>query len=296
MALYLNIAAALHLSPSGTSNIQTKRRMNETLITARSNPWVQQWLRYQSKPAERKAASLAWLEGEHLALEALERIHSQQYAIDSLVFPDTDTGRALFHRLNSEYPVVCDLNIVWLGVSVYKLLSTMDSVPSVSAVMRFFDNIQAIEIAPTVVLDGIQDPGNIGTLIRLCAAFAIPQVLLSKGCASAWSAKALRAGQGAQLTVSVIEDVDLACAYHEFQQYKMPIAATSLSQNSKALNQAVLKRQMVWVFGNEGQGIGESSQAAATQLIHIPMQGGFESLNVGTAAAICLWQWQQATD
>jgi RNA methyltransferase, TrmH family len=267
--------------------------MNDTTITARSNRWVQQWLRYQNKPAERKAAGLAWLEGEHLVVEALTRLASNTYKIDAIVLPKTEYGLATFKRLSSQYGATRGLNIVWLGESVYKLLCTMESVPSVCAAVQLAPTVQADFNATTVVLDSVQDPGNVGTLIRLCAAFAVPQVLLSSGCANAWSSKALRAGQGAQLSVCVMEDVDLAAAYNGFSNHQLPIAVTSLGAGSTPLDQAPLEKAMVWVFGNEGQGVSEMTQFSATQLIHIPMQGGFESLNVGSAAAICLWQWQQ---
>ena len=269
-------------------------KVTETFITARSNPWVQQWLRFQTKPALRKAAGVVWLEGEHLVVEAMSRMALGNYQIEALVLPDSETGRAALSRLSSQFAASKGLNIICLGESVYKLLCTVDSLPSICAVMRLKAILPADYSAPTVVLEGVQDPGNVGTLIRLCAAFAVPQVLLSAGCASAWSAKALRAGQGAQLAVNVLEDVDLTAAYCAFQLAKLPIAATSLGKGSVALNHAILSRQMVWVFGSEGQGVSSITQQCATQLVHIPMQGGFESLNVGTAAAICLWQWQQA--
>ncbi len=267
--------------------------MNETLITARSNPWVQQWLRYQSKPAQRKAAALAWLEGEHLVVEALRR--QGDFVLDALVLPHSAAGQASLKTLTTACPAAQAFNIVWLGESVYTALCSMDSVPSVCAVLRLSPQTETTFTAPAVVLDGVQDPGNVGTLIRLCAAFAVPQVLLSAGCASAWSSKALRAGQGSQLAVQVIEDVDLAQAYAAYSAQGVALAATSLAKGSMPLNQAPLTRRMVWVFGSEGQGVSLQTQQAATQRIHIPMQGGFESLNVGTAAAICLWQWQNVT-
>jgi RNA methyltransferase, TrmH family len=266
--------------------------VSDNVITSRSNPWVQQWLRYQAKPAERKAAGLAWLEGEHLIVEAMNRIGSKHYEVHTLVLPKTDSGVTLFKRLSSQYAATTNLNVTWLGETVYKLLCGMDSLPSICAVVGLSARIPTNYGISAVVLDGVQDPGNVGTLIRLCAAFAVPQVMLSMGCASAWSAKALRAGQGAQLAVNVQEDVELSGLYSEFKQRNLAITATSLAKNSVPLHLAPLAKQMVWVFGSEGQGVSELTQQAATQFVHIPMQGGFESLNVGTAAAICLWQWR----
>jgi RNA methyltransferase, TrmH family len=275
-------------------------------IHARSNPWVQQWLRYQAKPALRKAAGLVWLEGEHLLIEAFNRLAASHYGLDTLVFPDNAIGQAMQQRLSSQYAAAGSLNTVYLGDSAYKALTSVDSPPSVCAVLRVpcvgmdqsgdvgGDSLRTlVNFSQTaVVLDGVQDPGNIGAIVRLCAAFAVPQLLLSAGCASAWSAKALRAGQGAQLALSIVEDVDLNRAYAAFAAAQLPIVATSLSGNSVALNAATLPTPMVWVFGSEGQGISSATQLAATQCVHIPMQGGFESLNVGNAAAIALWQWQ----
>ncbi len=272
----------------------------EIVITSRNNPWVQQWLRYQAKPALRKVAGLAWLEGEHLVFEALKRgvtTAATQFVLENIVVPESPAGQATLARLTSHFGAQTRheglANPVRLGESVFKTLCTLDSTPSVCAVLRVVQAQRLDAQLATVVLDGVQDPGNVGTVIRLCAAFGVAQVLLSKGCASAWSAKALRAGQGAQLAVQVLEEVDLNAAYAAFKRSGLPLAATTLSNESVPLNAAQIQQQMVWVFGNEGQGISATTAAAATQAIHIPMQGGFESLNIGSAAAICLWQWQQ---
>ncbi len=304
--------------------------MSHTLITSRSNPWVQQWLRYHTKPSARKAAGLVWLEGEHLALEALKQCAKTasvfvkkptnnptnnlatnpttnpvnnfslpRFEIVQWLVPHTAAGQSMAEKLQALASINKQTGIetVYLAESVYKALCSMDSLPSVCVVLRESEQAQIIDYtAPAVVLDGLQDPGNIGTAIRLCAAFGMPQVLLSTTCASSWSAKALRAGQGAQLSVNVHENLDLKPIYQGFKAHNMPIWATSLANSSVSLARLTannLPKNMVWVFGNEGQGIGAESQAAATQCVHIPMQGGFESLNVGSAVAICLWAWQQ---
>jgi RNA methyltransferase, TrmH family len=277
--------------------------MKQTLITARSNPWVQKWLRYHSKPSVRKAAGLIWLEGEHLAMEALKQTTQThavpRFTIMQWIVPNTLAGQAIAAKLYAlaQHEKHTTIDVVYLSESVYKTLCSMDSLPSVCAVLRETTHMQAIDYtAAAVVLDGLQDPGNIGTAIRLCAAFGVPQVLLAAGCASSWSAKALRAGQGAQLSVPVHENLDLAIVYQGFLNRNTPIWATSLSKESITLDKPALAgmtKQMLWVFGNEGQGISALSQAVATQCVHISMQGGFESLNVASAVAICLWAWQE---
>jgi RNA methyltransferase, TrmH family len=261
-----------------------------TVITSRSNPWVQQWLRYHAKPSERKSAGLAWLEGEHLVCEALTRVGSEY--LQTLVLPHTATGQALYQAYLSQFAGCSQIPVMWLGESIYQALCTMDSVPKVCAVLQLPIALSAKSMSAAVVLDGVQDPGNMGTLIRLCAAFGVSHVYVSAGSASAWSAKALRAGQGAQLALTVHEDVNLSSVYEAFKQQGLAIAVTCLAPESLALQAAQLPKRMVWVFGHEGQGVSAVSMAAATQRIHIPMAGGFESLNVASAAAICLWHWQ----
>jgi RNA methyltransferase, TrmH family len=280
-----------------------KNTMKKTVITARSNPWVQQWLRYHAKPTVRKAAGLVWLEGEHLAVEALQQLQSKRFTVLEFVVPNTAAAERVVNHLqlhidNAELSLLLS-NIKWifLDEAIYKSLCALDSMPSVCTVLHLNAALDFKSISyrhTTVVLDSVQDPGNIGTIIRLCAAFDISQVILSAGCASAWGLKALRAGQGAQLTVNIYEMVDLNAIYPQFKSQRLPIFVTSLSKDSLPLNQIKLESKMVWVFGNEGQGVSKVSELLASQAVHIPMQGNFESLNVGSAAAICLWAWQNS--
>lgn len=285
--------------------------MKKNVITARSNPWVQQWLRYHAKPALRKEAQLVWLEGEHLVLEALQQLKQQRFTIIEFILPDNCTGESSAKYLQQYINDNINDNIgdkildntrnihtirwVYLSETLYTSLCSMNSTPSICAVLNMNTqlNFEYIDYTTTtVVLDCIQDPGNIGTIIRLCAAFGISQVILSKGCASAWSLKALRAGQGAQLAINIYENTDLSSVYKQFKAYSIPVFVTSLTKQSLPLLQVDIKEIMVWVFGNEGQGVSIISQTAATQSVYIPMNGGFESLNVASAAAICLWTWQ----
>jgi TrmH family RNA methyltransferase len=138
----------------------------------------------------------------------------------------------------------------------------------------------------SVLLDGVQDPGNVGTLLRTAAAAGIRQALLSPGCADPWAPKTLRAGQGAQFRMSVHESVDLATfltGYAGKGIVTLPDAAATLWDVPMTGPQA-------WVFGAEGQGVSTEVAAAAGVSLRIPMPGGMESLNVAAAAAICLFE------
>lgn len=140
--------------------------------------------------------------------------------------------------------------------------------------------------ADCVLLDGVQDPGNVGTLLRTAAAAGIKSALLATGCADPWSAKSLRAGQGAQFALRIDENVDLAAflgAFHGQGVVTRPDAALDLWQ-------CQLVGPLAWVFGAEGQGVSAAVGAAARLSVRIPMPGNSESLNVAAAAAICLFE------
>jgi TrmH family RNA methyltransferase len=137
-----------------------------------------------------------------------------------------------------------------------------------------------------ILLDGVQDPGNVGTLLRTAAAAGIKQALLSPGCASAWSPKVLRAGQGAHFALAIHEDVDLAAF---MANYSGTTAVTCLD-GATSLYEAKWQGSLAWIFGAEGQGVRPDLIAAALLRIRIPMPGAVESLNVGAAAAVCLFE------
>lgn len=140
--------------------------------------------------------------------------------------------------------------------------------------------------ADAVLLDGVQDPGNVGTLLRTAAAAGIGQVLLGPGCASAWSPKVLRAGQGAHFVLAIHEDADLA----GFVAAYRGTAAVTCLDGATSLYAAQWQGPLAWIFGAEGQGVRRELIAAAGLKIRIPMPGQVESLNVGAAAAVCLFE------
>ncbi len=138
----------------------------------------------------------------------------------------------------------------------------------------------------TLVLDRVQDPGNVGSLIRTAVAAGIRQIVLSPGCADPWSPRCLRAAQGAQWLSTVWADMDLT---DFLEGYRGTIAATLLDGGS-LLYTHDLRQPTAWLFGNEGQGVDPALAAQATQRVTIPMPGGMESLNVNAAAAVCLFE------
>jgi TrmH family RNA methyltransferase len=137
-----------------------------------------------------------------------------------------------------------------------------------------------------VWLDRVQDPGNVGTILRICAAAGIQRVLMSAGCAAAWSPKVLRGGQGAHFSLMIHEQVDFSSCIN---QLDVPLAVTTLEQ-AQDLYVTTLPSVCAWVFGNEGQGVAADIQAAAKFRVKIDHAPAVESLNVGVAAALCLFE------
>jgi TrmH family RNA methyltransferase len=141
-----------------------------------------------------------------------------------------------------------------------------------------------------LLLDGIQDTGNIGTILRTTDALEIPVVLL-EGCADPYSHKVVRASMGAVFRTTVIqstwEEVRTACA-----RTAIPVAVTALSDRAKDIREADLC-QMAVVIGSEGRGVRSEILESADHELIIPMNPRCESLNAGIAAAICMWQMKK---
>jgi len=137
--------------------------------------------------------------------------------------------------------------------------------------------------APSVILDRVQDAGNVGTILRCAAAFGFRQVLALKGTAGLWSPKVVRAGMGAHFGLHLLESVDATT----LDELGLPVIATS-SHAGEWLHQARLPWPCAWAFGHEGRGLGDEVASRASAAVRIVQPGGEESLNVAAAAAICL--------
>ena len=141
-------------------------------------------------------------------------------------------------------------------------------------------------VSNSLWLDRIQDPGNMGTLLRTAAAAGVQEIYASQGCADAWSPKVLRAAQGAHFALRVFEKTDLEALCSRLQ---VPLLATSL-EHATSLYDAALPSACAWVFGNEGQGVHAELLSRADRRVFIPQAAGVESLNVTVAAGICLFE------
>jgi RNA methyltransferase, TrmH family len=138
----------------------------------------------------------------------------------------------------------------------------------------------------SVLLDNLQDPGNLGSILRSAAAAGIEAVFCSPGTAFAWSPKVLRAGMGAHFLLRIFENVDLTRLVRDAS---IPVLATSSHVEHKVY-EIDLSQSVAWLFGHEGQGVSEELLTLATHRLAIPHLGAMESLNVAASAAVCFFE------
>ena len=258
--------------------------MSEVLhISARDNPLLVRVRKLARDPGAYRKAGLVWVEGEHLllALAARGLAPSQTVVAESAwAMPATRTLVARSPRV----AVVSDT-----------LFAGLSAMPSPSQVGMLWPVPAAAPLQPglaTVVLDRLQDAGNVGSVLRSAAAFGVRQVLALKGTAALWSPKVLRAGQGAHFGLLLHEGLELA----DLDGLAVPLVGTSLEAVHE-MPGVKLPRPCAWVLGQEGQGLQPALLARCALALRIAQPGGEESLNVAAAAAVCFYEsMRQALD
>ena len=245
-------------------------------VTSRDNPAYREVLALAEDGRARKAIGQTVLDGPHLLESALDA----GVAITRLVLAESAAGGPLAgwpDRLPS-VPVL---------VVPDRLVAALSPVKSPTGVVAVADVPHTTKEGADCVmlLEQIQDPGNLGALLRVAAAAGVSAVQLSQGCAEAWSPKCLRGGQGAHFALAIGEDVDLVAFAKAFPG---PVHAASLAGET-GLYELDLRGRVGFAFGNEGAGLSPELCAVARPF-RIPMAGGVESLNVATAAAVCLFE------
>jgi TrmH family RNA methyltransferase len=170
--------------------------------------------------------------------------------------------------------------------NVFNAISPTDHPTGILAVISWHNPAFVLPTQSCVVLETVQDSGNLGTILRTAAAAGIQHILLSDGCAQAWSPRVLRAAMGAHFSLNIYEKIDLLSV---LPAYQGQLLATGLTQ-AKSLYSLNLNQSTAWLFGSEGQGLSEQVMRLAKQQVIIPMSTGVESLNVAAAVAVCLFE------
>jgi RNA methyltransferase, TrmH family len=245
-------------------------------ITSRDNPLLMRLRRLSQDSAAYRKLGQVWLEGEHLCAALLQRGLMAAHAVCSESAWHVDSLREVA-RSAGKVVVVPD--------ALFKTISALDSPSNIGFVIDLPSAFALQANAPSLVLDRVQDAGNVGSMLRSAAAMGFVQVLAIKGTAALWSPKVLRAGMGAHFALHLIEGVDEAA----LRELRVPLIATS-SHASLALPTADLPWPCAWVMGHEGQGVSANLLQGCALQVRIPQPGGEESLNVAAAAAVCLYE------
>lgn len=242
-------------------------------IVSRDNPLIKRLrLLSQDSTAYRKQGQV-WLEGEHLGRALLAR--GLRPAVG--VFTESFWPQAE-HELRAAAPLV-----VRIPDALMASLSGLESPARMGFLWALPEPSPPLAGLPTVVLDRLQDAGNVGSILRSAAALGFAQVLAIKGTAALWSPKVVRAGMGAHFGLTLVEGLSAEA----MGGLGVPLLVTS-SHAGELLQQAALPWPCAWVLGHEGQGVDPALAAMAARSVRIAQPGGEDSLNVAAAAAICL--------
>lgn len=242
-------------------------------ISSRDNPLVKDLKRLAQDSGAYRRQGRVWVEGDHLCRAALARGLRPALGVFSEYF---------WPLASADIAHAAIKNIVLDDV----LMATVSGLESPAPMAFVIDQAQALTLqadAATVVLDRVQDAGNVGSILRSASAFGFQQVVALKGSAALWSPKVLRAGMGAHFALDLIE----AASLEDLQPLRVPMLVTHVHEGD-FLHRAELPWPCAWVLGHEGQGVSAALEVRATRRIRIAQPGGEESLNVAAAAAICL--------
>ena len=248
-------------------------RPQVTEIHSRDNAFVKELRRLSQDSTAYRKQGQVWLEGDHLCRAALARGLKPKTAV---------FAQSFWPQAPEEWAQAASKVIV-MADALFDEISSLESPARMGYVMDWDASVQVQSGVATVLLDRVQDAGNVGSILRSAAAFGFTQVVALKGTAALWSQKVLRAGMGAHFGLHLVE----AASIDDVQSLGVPLIVTSSHQGT-LIHEANLPWPCAWAMGHEGQGVGDALMEMAEHRISIAQPGGEESLNVGAAAAICL--------
>ena len=255
-------------------------------LSSRQNPLIKEVHLLANSAAERRKQQKTLLDGVHLIQAALvhsvdlETVFVSEHGLKSLEIAQ------LVAQLEQQ------MSCILVSDNVFAYISPSDTPAGILAVIQQPTALGlAVPQGSCVILETVQDTGNLGTILRTAAAAGIDEVFLSEGCAQAWSPRVLRAAMGAHFVLTIQEKVDIVALLALF---KGQVLATGLQQ-AKSLYDLDLTQATAWLFGSEGQGLSAPIMALAHQQVIIPMAQGVESLNEAAAAAVCLFEQRRQT-
>jgi TrmH family RNA methyltransferase len=249
-------------------------------VNSRDNPAYKAMHRLVSKSSERKASGMSVLDGAHLVAAFLDCGGTPEAVMVNAAGAGDAEVIELVRRC-------APAPVTQLSDSLFKSLSTVDSPTGIiAAVLTPSSRVVPADAPLVLLLESIQDPGNVGTLLRSAAAAGAGHVLLSPQCAFAWSPKVLRAAMGGHFALNVVEGADLVAFAG---RYKGSVIAL-MGREGASLYDLDLRGPCAFIVGNEGSGVSAEVAQAAGVRASIPTTGKVESLNAGIAGAVALFE------
>jgi len=236
-------------------------------------------MKLAADPRERRRRGRALIEGFHLVESYLQQGRTPESLIVSEGALEKDEVGRLVGRAGG--------GVVVLSEAIFNRMSDAETPAGIAAEIGIPQaTIHPGSSAGCLFLEGLQDAGNVGTILRTAAAFGIPDVLIGRGCADPWSPKALRAGMGGHFLLHMAASADLAEDVKRFGE----ITVCTTAHDGVPLESVDLRGRVGWIFGSEAAGASERVAEAASLRATIETPGGAESLNVAASAAICLYE------
>ncbi|MFA7269605.1 MAG: RNA methyltransferase [Sterolibacterium sp.] len=248
-------------------------------ITSRANPTFKTLKSLAEDAREQRRTGMTLLEGYHLVASYCDKIGLPERLIVS------EHGAAQ-PEIQSLCSTLSGVEMLLLHDSLHRELSGLATPAGIAAVIRIPKASTPAVTGSCVLLDGLQDAGNVGSILRSAAAAGIANIFLGAGCAGVWTPRVLRAAQGAHFDLHLYEQADLGEVMANFPG--TTLAATAHA--AEPLYRQDLRGNVAWLFGNEGGGISPALEVVAAKRVNIPLARGSESLNVAAAAAICLFE------
>ena len=250
-------------------------------ISSLQNPTIKQILQLQNKKAARKKEGLFVVEG----IKSIQEI------------PQYDQVRYFVSTSElAEYPIPArdKKKSIIVTPTVYNAISDTKTPQGIMAVVeipeRSLESIPSKDQDFYLVLENIQDPGNMGTIIRTAHAFGVKNIFITKGSVDLYSPKVIRATMGSLFHVNAYTDYEAEEYISYLKEQHIPIYVTALEEDAKPIFEIPFRRAGALVIGNEGSGVSERMKKAADYKMIIPMPGGSESLNASVAASICIYE------
>lgn len=251
-------------------------------VVSRQNPRYREVARLVASSRDRRRAGRCVLEGEHLVSVYLERIGVPEAVVASEDALERPGVAGLVAR-------VPESRVLVVPRALFDGMGTLPPDVGVLAVATAPTPATAAGGDLVLMLEAIQDPGNLGSILRTAAAFGVADAYLSRECAFAWSPKVLRAGQGAHFQLAIHEDADLVALARSLRAEGRRLVAT-VASGGGPLHEARLAGRVAVAIGNEGSGLSPALCSEADATVTIPMPGGTESLNAAAAAAVVLYE------